>query len=181
MNDSTQDLFTAWLEQIGLGQYAAAFANAKIGWDVAGDLSDADLRELGLPIGDRKRLQQALAAKAGARVDANAVAPASGVVASSAMVANPHAERRQLTVLFCDLVGSTELSQRLDPEEYRELVRAYQSACEAHVRKYDGYIAQYLGDGLLVYFGYPQAHEDDAYRLKSVDLEVPVQQIFENA
>jgi class 3 adenylate cyclase len=74
------------------------------------------------------------------------------------------AERRQLTVLFCDLVDSTALSSRLDPEEWREVVRAYQEACAKVIARYEGHIAQYLGDGLLVYFGYPQAHEDDAQR-----------------
>jgi class 3 adenylate cyclase/tetratricopeptide (TPR) repeat protein len=76
----------------------------------------------------------------------------------------PEAERRQLTVMFCDLVDSTKLSSQLDPEEYREVVRAYQSACTKVIQRYDGHIAQLLGDGLLVYFGYPQAHEDDAHR-----------------
>jgi class 3 adenylate cyclase/predicted ATPase len=76
----------------------------------------------------------------------------------------PEAERRQLTVLFCDLVDSTVLASQLDPEEWREVVRAYQSTCAAVIQRYDGHIAQYLGDGLLVYFGYPQAHEDDAQR-----------------
>jgi hypothetical protein len=76
----------------------------------------------------------------------------------------PEAERRQLTVLFCDLVDSTVLASQLDPEEWREVVRAYQHTCAAVIQRYDGHIAQYLGDGLLVYFGYPQAHEDDAQR-----------------
>src|SRR5215471_4893944 len=75
----------------------------------------------------------------------------------------PEAERRQLTVMFCDLVDSTKLSSKLDPEEYREVVRAYQSACTEVIQRYEGYTAQLLGDGLLVYFGYPQAHEDDAH------------------
>src|SRR5262249_41460989 len=74
------------------------------------------------------------------------------------------AERRQLTVMFCDLVGSTALSEQLDPEEIREIVRAYQRACTEVITRFDGHIAQYLGDGLLVYFGYPRAHEDDARR-----------------
>jgi class 3 adenylate cyclase/predicted ATPase len=77
---------------------------------------------------------------------------------------SPEAERRQLTVMFCDLVDSTQLSSQLDPEEYREVVRAYQAACNDVIQRYDGYIAQYLGDGLLVYFGYPTAHEEDAQR-----------------
>jgi Adenylate and Guanylate cyclase catalytic domain len=76
----------------------------------------------------------------------------------------PEAERRQLTILFCDLVGSTALSRQLDPEDYRAAVRAYQAACAPVIERFDGHIAQYLGDGLLVYFGYPLAHEDDAQR-----------------
>src|SRR5262249_4169708 len=76
----------------------------------------------------------------------------------------PEAERRQLTVMFCDLVDSTKLSSQLDPEEYREVVRAYQRVCTEVIQRYDGHIAQLLGDGLLVYFGYPQAHEDDPQR-----------------
>src|SRR5262245_30644145 len=76
----------------------------------------------------------------------------------------PEAERRQLTVLFCDLVDSTVLASQLDPEEWREVVRAYQETCAAVIQRYDGHIAQYLGDGLLIYFGYPRAHEDDAQR-----------------
>src|SRR5207247_5721531 len=77
---------------------------------------------------------------------------------------SPEAERRQLTVMFCDLVDSTKLSSQLDPEEYRDVVRAYQTACTEVIRRYDGHVAQLLGDGLLVYFGYPQAHVDDAQR-----------------
>jgi len=77
---------------------------------------------------------------------------------------SPDAERRQLTLMFCDLVDSTKLSSQLDPEDYREVIRAYQSACTEVIQRYDGHIAQLLGDGLLVYFGYPQAHEDDAHR-----------------
>src|SRR5262249_46134541 len=76
----------------------------------------------------------------------------------------PDAERRQLTVMFCDLVDSTKLSSQLDPEEYRDMVRAYQNVCTTVIQRYEGHTAQLLGDGLLVYFGYPQAHEDDAQR-----------------
>src|SRR5262245_16671795 len=86
------------------------------------------------------------------------------VEAQPAVPRSPEAERRQLTVMFCDLVDSTKLSSQLDPEEYREVVRAYQRVCTEVIQRYDGHIAQLLGDGLLVYFGYPQAHEDDAQR-----------------
>src|SRR5262245_36229527 len=91
-------------------------------------------------------------------------APASMPAPPPASFAPPEAERRQLTVLFCDLVDSTHLSSQLDPEEYRAVVRAYQAACTEVIRRYDGHVAQLLGDGLLVYFGHPQAHEDDAQR-----------------
>src|SRR6266851_4504182 len=84
----------------------------------------------------------------------------------------PDAERRQLTVLFCDLVDSTVLARQLDPEDYREVVRAYQATCAAVIQRFEGTIAQYLGDGLLVYFGYPQAHEDDAQRAVRTGLEI---------
>ena len=86
------------------------------------------------------------------------------VVSPPGAQATPEAERRQLTVLFCDLNDSTALAGRLDPEEFREVVRAYQATCTEVIQRFDGHIAQYLGDGLLVYYGYPQAHEDDAQR-----------------
>jgi class 3 adenylate cyclase/predicted ATPase len=92
--------------------------------------------------------------------------------AEAAQVASPEAERRQLTVMFCDLVGSTGLSERLDPEDLREVLRAYQKTCAEAVGRYDGYIAKYIGDGLLIYFGYPQAHEDDAARAVRAGLDV---------
>src|SRR5713101_10209777 len=84
----------------------------------------------------------------------------------------PEAERRQLTVMFCDLVGSTALSEQLDPEELRAVVRAYQETCTTVIQRYEGYIAQHLGDGLLAYFGYPVAHEDDAQRAVRTGLEI---------
>ena len=86
----------------------------------------------------------------------------------------PEAERRQLTVLFCDLVGSTELSARLDPEELRAVIRQYQDCCAEVVKRWDGHIAKYMGDGVLAYFGYPRAHEDDAERAVRAGLELTV-------
>jgi class 3 adenylate cyclase len=99
------------------------------------------------------------------------VSPAQGE-AVPATPPPPEAERRQLTVMFCDLVDSTRLSSQLDPEEYRDVVRAYQRVCADVITRFDGYIAQFLGDGLLVYFGYPQAHEDDAHRAVRTGLEI---------
>lgn len=93
-------------------------------------------------------------------------------LAGLAAVTTQEAERRQLTVMFCDLVGSTELAQRLDPEDWREILRSYQRLCEKAVQQYDGHLAQYLGDGVLVYFGYPHAHEDDARRAAHAGLSI---------
>jgi hypothetical protein len=145
-----------WLEGLGLGQYATAFAESRIDFEVLADLTDADLKELGIAaLGDRKKLLKAIAAISSSQ----AVEPA---------VSRPSqrldAERRHLTVMFCDLVGSTALSQRLDPEDLGCVIGRYQSACAAVVTRFDGYIAKYLGDGILAFFGYPHAHEDDAER-----------------
>jgi len=84
----------------------------------------------------------------------------------------PDAERRQITVMFCDLVGSTALSEKLDPEDMRQLMQEYQEACAKVIKRFEGYIAKYLGDGILVYFGYPKAHEDDAQRAARAGLEI---------
>ena len=98
------------------------------------------------------------------------VSPAQ-VEAAPVVPPTPDAERRQLTVMFCDLVDSTKLASHLDPEDWRDVVRAYHTACTEVIRRYDGHIAQLLGDGLLVYFGYPHAHEDDAQRAVHTGLE----------
>src|SRR5438094_285949 len=124
-----------WLSGLGLEAYADAFERERIDLDTVHTLSDADLRELGLPMGPRNKLKAAIAAlyarDAGAGASPRAAQPKT--VAAGA-------ERRQLSLLFCDLVGSTELSQRLDREEYRELVRAYQSLCAEVIAKYDGHV-----------------------------------------
>jgi class 3 adenylate cyclase len=98
--------------------------------------------------------------------------PAASPATARSHRASPEAERRQLTVLFCDLVGSTALSAKLDPEELRDVVRAYQETCTDVIRRYEGHIAQHMGDGLLVYFGYPAAHEDDAQRAMRAGLGI---------
>ena len=150
-----------WLERLGLSKYADVFAESEIGLDILPDLSDADLKDLGVPLGDRKRLL-----KAAAIVEPLEAAP------QPARTATLEAERRQLTVMFCDLAGSTELSERLDPEDLRDILRAYQQTCADVIARYDGHIAKYIGDGLLVYFGYPRAHEDDAARAVRAGLEI---------
>ena len=146
-----------WLEAHGLGEHVDACRENGIGLDVLAELAEDDLRELGFNLGDRRRFRAAL--RAGQPQLAEA-APSGGRTAP----ARPEAERRQLTVMFCDLVGSTALSESMDPEQYRELLTAYQSAAHRALTGHGGYIARYMGDGLLVYFGYPQANEDDAER-----------------
>jgi class 3 adenylate cyclase len=148
-----------WLAEQGLGHHAETFAENGIAGDVLRDLTDADLKELGLNLGDRKRLLKAITA-----LDAGPVEP------TPAVPREP--ERRQLTVLFSDLVGSTELSGRLDPEEMSEVIRAYHTGCADVIRRWDGYVAKYMGDGVLAYYGWPRAHEDDAERAVRAGLEL---------
>ena len=145
-----------WLNTIGLGQYAQRFAENYIDASVLRDLTDQDLEKIGLPLGHRKKLLRAIRELA----DASPATPPPATASKPA----PHdsAERRQLTVMFCDLVGSTALSTRLDPEDLQEIIGAYHRCCAEVITQSGGFVARYLGDGVLAYFGYPQAHEDDA-------------------
>ncbi len=146
-----------WLRGLGLEKYAPAFDENAIKWDVLPELTADDLKEMGVAaVGDRRRILAAIAALGGGVLRARPAALASS--------APREAERRQLTVMFCDLVSSTALSARLDPEDLREVIGAYQQAVAETVAEFDGFIAKYMGDGVLVYFGYPRAHEDDAER-----------------
>jgi predicted ATPase/class 3 adenylate cyclase len=159
----TDDL-TTWLGQIGLGRHVAKFASQGIDWDVLGDLSEVDLKELGLTLGDRKRLAKGLAALTEAHARALELAKEGGISPSPLASGTVEAERRQLTVMFIDLIDSTALAERFDPEDMRRLLGIYHQACASAIEAHDGHIALYIGDGLLVYFGYPNAHEDDAVR-----------------
>ena len=151
----------AWLRGLGLERYEQAFSENEIDLRVLPELTADDLKELGVvAIGHRRLLLKAIADLA---ADAGRAA-AEDVPAASPANATAEAERRQLTVMFCDLVGSTALSTRFDPEELREELRAYQNAVSTVVARYDGFVAKFMGDGVLVYFGYPRAHEDDAER-----------------
>jgi class 3 adenylate cyclase/tetratricopeptide (TPR) repeat protein len=162
--------FREWLGQVGLAHCGQMLLQNGIDFDVASDLTENDLRSLGLNLGDSRRLLQAIASL---RQTAAASAGTAAVIdIASRAVHAPLGERRQLTVMFCDLVGSTELAQRLDPEELDGVIRAYRKACTSVVAHYDGYVAQYLGDGLMVYFGWPGAHEDDAERSVRAALEI---------
>src|SRR5215831_18595477 len=161
----------AWLESIGLGRYADIFAQNRVDLDVLPDLNEADLAELGIPLGDRKRLLRAIASLVdltdrntpGATRVRSSGPPSAGIAV---------AERRQLTVMFCDMIGSTTLSEQLDPEDLRDIIAAYRETCARVVERYEGYVARYVGDGILVYFGYPKAHEDDAERAVRAGLEI---------
>jgi class 3 adenylate cyclase len=144
----------AWLQGLGLERFVPAFRDNEIDAEVLPELTEADLATLGLPLGPRRKLLKAIA---GLRQGA---LPSPAPVSATAQ----EAERRQLTVMFCDLVGSTALAARLDPEELREVIGAYHRCVAEAVRRFDGFVAKYMGDGVLVYFGYPQAHEDDAER-----------------
>jgi class 3 adenylate cyclase len=158
-----------WLERQGLAQYARAFKEHNIGFDVLPGLSDQDLKKLGVPLGDRKRLLRAIA---DLRRSLESAGEAETGAAARAPPIRVGPERRQLTLLFCDLVASTELSARLDPEDLCEVVYAYQACVAAVVERFEGHVAKYLGDGVLVYFGYPRAHEDDAERAVLAGLEL---------
>ncbi len=151
-----------WLEELGLGEYAEAFAENRIDGGVLPSLTSNDLKDIGvIAVGDRRKLLDAITA-----LSAPDEEPADEPVedASSSSDRRAEAERRQLTVMFCDLVGSTELSERLDPEDMREVFRAYQDCCVEVIERFEGHIAKFMGDGVLVYFGYPKAHEDEAER-----------------
>ena len=154
-----------WLRSLGLGQYEALFRASDIDADVLPELTEVYLEKLGISLGHRKRLLRAIA---------GLVAAATSAPPSASTGAKTHdaAERRQLTVMFCDLVGSTPLSTLFDPEDLREEIRAYQNAVSAVVARYDGFIAKFMGDGVLAYFGYPRAHEDDAERAVRAGLEI---------
>ncbi len=149
----------AWLRRLGLEQYEQAFRDNAIDAEVLAELTDADLDKLGMLLGHRKRF---LKAAGELRPSAFHPDPGADEIAVQSRAAEPIAERRQLTVMFVDLVGSTALASRLDPEDLREIIGAYHRCVADKVAHFGGFVAKYMGDGVLVYFGYPQAHENDA-------------------
>jgi class 3 adenylate cyclase/predicted ATPase len=165
-----------WLRGLGLGQLEATFRESEIDFDVLPELTEPDLEKLGVPLGHRKRLLKAIASLGATEKLAAALGPAPAPSATAQATAPPMpetaAERRHVTVMFSDLVGSTALSARMDPEDLREIISAYQQCVAETVRRFGGFIAKYMGDGVLVYFGYPQAHEDDAERAVRAGLEL---------
>ncbi len=154
-----------WLRSLGLGKYEAAFRENDIDETVLPSLTHETLKDLGVTsVGHRLKLLEGIAAlgtKAGIKAPATDVETAPDAPSVSP---EDRAERRQVTVMFSDLVGSTALSVRLDPEDLREIISAYQKCVAETVRRFGGFVAKYMGDGVLVYFGYPQAHKDDAGR-----------------
>jgi class 3 adenylate cyclase/predicted ATPase len=154
-----------WLKRLGLSEYAERFAENGIDVSVLHYLTDQDLEKIGVLLGHRRKMLAAIAQ-----------APSAAPAAPQAIVAEPKpqesAERRYVTVMFSDLVGSTALSARMDPEDLREIISAYQKSVAETVRRFDGFVAKYMGDGALVYFGYPLAHEDDAERAVRAGLEL---------
>ena len=158
-----------WLQKLGLGQYAQRFAENDIDFAVLPDLTDQDLKEIGVArsVIGVKMLRAIAELNGGETAHAQACRRALQPTA-------PHdtAERRQVTVMFSDLVGSTALSARMDPEDLREVISAYQKCVAETVQRFGGFVAKYMGDGVLIYFGYPQAHEDDAERAVRAGLEL---------
>jgi len=153
-----------WLASIGLSEYAQRFADNGIDLSVIRDLTEQDLKDLGVLLGHRRKILRAIA-------ELDGVAPAP-IETATEPVARDEAERRHLTVMICDLVGSTALSARLDPEDMNAVIDAYHAACARIMLTYDGFIAEFRGDGILAYFGYPRAHEDDAERTVRAGLDI---------
>ena len=151
-----------WLSSLGLDKYAATFAENEIDLDALRHLNDDDLKELGLPMGARRKVLAGVATLAD---------PTAGI-APAETSASGKAERRQLTVMFVDLVGSTSLSASLDPEEMRDVIRDFQNAVAGEIARLDGHVAKFMGDGALVYFGWPRAHENEAERAVRAGLAV---------
>jgi len=137
-----------WLGSLGLSEYANRFAENRIDLSILQDLTDQDLKDIGVVLGDRRRILRAIAELTGT------ISATPQLAAAPESKPRDEAERRQVTVLFSDLVGSTALSARMDPEDLRELISAYHKCVAEAVRRFGGFVAQYLGDGVLVYFGY---------------------------
>jgi class 3 adenylate cyclase/tetratricopeptide (TPR) repeat protein len=154
-----------WLEELGMPEYGECFAENGIDVSVLRYLTDQDLEKIGVLLGHRRKMLAAIAELVGA-VQAP---PQPGLTESKP---KDTAERRQVTVMFSDLVGSTALAGRMDPEDLREVISGYQKCVAQTVRRFGGFVAKYMGDGVLVYFGYPQAHEDDAERAVRAGLEL---------
>ena len=153
-----------WLKALGMSEYADRFVDNKIDVSVLPHLSDQDLKDIGIPLGHRRKILAAINRGSSRLLQIETEGDERKTLETP--------ERRQITVLFSDLVGSTALSERMDAEDLREVISAYQSCVAEAVRRFDGFIAKYMGDGVLVFFGYPEAHEDDPERAVRAGLEL---------
>jgi class 3 adenylate cyclase len=158
-----------WLEQLGLRRYAEVFAENDVDLETLHLLVESDLEKLGVSLGHRKKLLKAIADLNGGRMP---YAPPIQQSRSSQESIDAEGERRQLTVLFCDMVGFTELANRVDPEVLQRIIRSYEDACAACITRYEGYVFQRLGDGIVAFFGFPLAHEGEADRAIRAGLEI---------
>jgi class 3 adenylate cyclase/predicted ATPase len=166
----TTDL-AEWLGKHGLDQYAKTFAENNIDYSILPDLTEADFEKLGVSLGHRKKLLRAIEALTAPRQPTDATTAVSTEV-SPTLVQHREAEFRQITVMFSDLVGSTQLAEKLDPEDLQRLIDAYRRECSTAIRRYGGEVARYFGDGVMAFFGWPYAHEDDAPRAVHASLEI---------
>ena len=161
-----------WLGRQGLGQYAQTFAENHIDYSVLPDLTEDDLEKLGISLGHRKKLLRAIDEVWGTRQARDTMKVARTGAEATSPAQHRDAEFRQITVMFCDLVGSTQLSEKLDPEDLQKIIDSYRRECSTAIRRYGGEVARYLGDGVLAFFGWPYAHEDDAPRAVHAALEI---------
>jgi class 3 adenylate cyclase/predicted ATPase len=169
---TTTDL-AEWLERYGLGRYTQTFIENHVEYVVLPDLTESDLKNLGVSLGHRKTLLRAIETLTAGGQSGGPIA-AAPLPDAEAIPPLEHreAERRQITVMFCDLVGSTQLSEKLDPEDLRALIDAYRDACTTAIERYQGHVARYSGDGVMTFWGWPRAHEDDAIRAVHAALEI---------
>ena len=161
-----------WLRSLGLEQYEAVFRENEIDGSVVHDLTEDHLREMGFPLGARLKILKAIGALHTVKTSGQSRDATAKQTPPPSASPQDRAERRQVTVMFSDLVGSTALSARMDPEDLREVISAYQKCVAETVQRFGGFVAKYMGDGVLIYFGYPQAHEDDAERAVLAGLEL---------
>ena len=171
MPKTTTDV-VEWLGKLGLNQYAQAFTENHIDYSVLPDLTENDLQKLGMSLGHRKRLLRAIESLQIEGQPAGATPPISKRDVASVIEQPREAEFRQITVMFCDLVGSTQLSEMMDPEDLQKLIDTYRGECAGAIKRYGGEVARYFGDGVMAFFGWPRAHEDDAARAVHTALEI---------
>ncbi len=172
MTKTTTDL-AEWLGRHGLRQYAQTFVENNIEFSILPDLKEDDLEKLGVSLGHRKKLLRAIEALTAEHQSAGSTTSITNAAElPSSPLQQREAEFRQITVMFCDLVGSTQLSQTLDPEDLQKLIDAYRAECSTAIGRYGGEVARYFGDGVMAFFGWPRAHEDDAHRAVHAALEL---------